>query len=232
MTAETDHGGTGPKRPGRQDSYLSPLEIRKQRLGGLPLLDPQGQTPYKSGSSRAGASQVALVVKNLPASAGDIRDEGSIPASGRSPGGGHGSPLQYSGLENPVDRGAWQAAVHGVAKGWTQLKQLSTHAHRAGRGRLLQPPRLEPRKAGDRTRTQQGPSSALTANKAEMARLLVTESQFSQFSRSVVSNSLRPHGPQHIRPPCPSPTPRVYSNSCPDGDCNHEIKRYSLEGKL
>ena len=174
---------------------------------------------------------MALVVKNLPASAGDIRDEGSIPASGRSPGGGHGSPLQYSGLENPVDRGAWQAAVHGVAKGWTQLKRLSIHAHRAGGGRFLQPPRLDPRKAGNRTRTQQGPSSALTANKAGMARLLVTDSQFSQFSRSVVSNSLRPHGPQHIRPPCPSPTPRVYSNSCPDGDCNHEIKRHLLLGR-
>ena len=51
-------------------------------------------------------SQVALVVKNLPAKAGDIRDSGSISGSGRSPGGGHGSPLQYSCLENPMDRGA------------------------------------------------------------------------------------------------------------------------------
>ena len=48
----------------------------------------------------------ALVVKNTPANAGDIRDEGSIPRSGRSPGGGHGNPLQYSYLENPMDRGA------------------------------------------------------------------------------------------------------------------------------
>ena len=53
-----------------------------------------------------GASQVALVVKNLPANAGDVRDEGSIPGLGRSPGGGHGSPLQYSCLENPMDREA------------------------------------------------------------------------------------------------------------------------------
>ena len=55
------------------------------------------------------ASQVALVVENLPASARDIRDGGSISVSGRPPGGGHGHPLQYSCLENPMDRGAWQA---------------------------------------------------------------------------------------------------------------------------
>ena len=52
-----------------------------------------------------------LVVKNLPTNAGDIRDVGSITGSGISPGGGHGNPLQYSCLENPMDRGAWQAAV-------------------------------------------------------------------------------------------------------------------------
>ena len=67
-------------------------------------------------------SQVVLVVKNLPANAGDIRDSGSIPMSGRSPGGGHCNPLQYSCLENPMDRGAWRAAVHGVAKNRTRLK--------------------------------------------------------------------------------------------------------------
>jgi len=66
-----------------------------------------------------GASQVVLVVKNLPASAGDIRDAGSIPGLGRSPGGGHGNPLQYSCLQNPMDRGAWRATVHGVTKSWT-----------------------------------------------------------------------------------------------------------------
>ena len=65
------------------------------------------------------ASQVALVVNNLPANAGDIRDTGSIPMSGRSPGEGHGNPLQFSYLENPMDRGAWWATVHGVAKSWT-----------------------------------------------------------------------------------------------------------------
>ena len=65
------------------------------------------------------ASQVALVVKNSPASAGDARDSGSIPGSGRSSGGGPGNPLQYSCLENPMDRGAWRATVHGVPKSWT-----------------------------------------------------------------------------------------------------------------
>ena len=67
-----------------------------------------------------------LVVKNLPASAEDIRDVGSIPGSGRSPGGGHGNSLQYSCLENLVDRRAWWATDHGVTKSWTQLKRLST----------------------------------------------------------------------------------------------------------
>ena len=62
------------------------------------------------------ASQVALVVKNLPANVGDIRDTSSIPGSERSPGGGHGNPLQYSCLENPMDRGAWWATVCGVSK--------------------------------------------------------------------------------------------------------------------
>ena len=72
------------------------------------------------------ASQVALVVKNSPANAGDIRDMGSIPGSGRSPGEGNGNPLQYSCPENPMDRGAWRATVHGVAKSQARLKQLST----------------------------------------------------------------------------------------------------------
>ena len=62
------------------------------------------------------ASQVVLVVKNLPANAGDIRDLGLIPGLGGSPGEGHVNPIQYSCLENPMDRGAWQAAVHGVAQ--------------------------------------------------------------------------------------------------------------------
>ena len=76
-------------------------------------------------------SQVALVVKNPPASAGDIRDAGSIPGSGRSRGGGHGNPLQCSCLENPLHRGAWWVTVHTIAKSQTQLKWLNVHPSRA-----------------------------------------------------------------------------------------------------
>ena len=62
---------------------------------------------------------MALVVKKLPAKAGDVG--GSIPMTGRSPGEGNDNPLQYSCLENPVDRGAWRATVHEVAQSQTQL---------------------------------------------------------------------------------------------------------------
>ena len=71
---------------------------------------------------------VLIVVKNPPANAGTIRNVGSIPGSERSPEGGHGNPFQGSSLENPMDRGAWWATVHAVAKNHTQLKQLSIHA--------------------------------------------------------------------------------------------------------
>ena len=73
--------------------------------------------------------QVVLVVKSPTASAGDIRDAGLIPGSGRSLEGWNGNPLQYSGLGNPMDRGAWRAIVHRAAKNWTWLKQLSTCMH-------------------------------------------------------------------------------------------------------
>ena len=67
------------------------------------------------------------MVKNQPpTNTGDIRDTGSIPGSGRSPG-GDGKPLQYSCLENPLDRGTWQATVHRAANSWSELKGLSTH---------------------------------------------------------------------------------------------------------
>ena len=61
---------------------------------------------------------MALVVKNPPANAGNIRDMGLIPGLGRSPGGGHDNPFQYSCLKNPMDRGAWQTTIHRVAKSW------------------------------------------------------------------------------------------------------------------
>ena len=68
-----------------------------------------------------GDSQVALDVKNLPANAGNVRGACLISGLGRSPGGGHGNPLQYSCLENPKDNGAWWAMVHWVINSWTQL---------------------------------------------------------------------------------------------------------------
>ena len=74
------------------------------------------------------ASQVALVVKNPPANAGDVRDKRLIPGLGRWPRAGHGNPLQYSCLENPMDRRAWQTTVHGVTKSRTWLRRLRTCA--------------------------------------------------------------------------------------------------------
>ena len=65
--------------------------------------------------------QSGSAVKNLPANAGDAGEVGSIPGLGRSPGGGHGNPLQYSCLENPMDGGAWRATAHQVAKSQTRL---------------------------------------------------------------------------------------------------------------
>ena len=76
--------------------------------------------------SSGGSSQMALGIKNPPANVRDIRDvgliprdTGLIPGSGRSPGEGHGNPLQYSRLGNPMDRGAWQDIIHGFAQSWT-----------------------------------------------------------------------------------------------------------------
>ena len=73
------------------------------------------------------ASQVALAVNNLPACAGDARDTGLISGWERSPGGQNNNPLQYSCLENPMDRGAWWATGHRVAKSQTRLKQFSMY---------------------------------------------------------------------------------------------------------
>ena len=67
------------------------------------------------------------MVKKSPANAEDKKDSGLIPGSGRSPGGEHGNPFQYSCLDNSMDRGAWWATVHGVAKSWTGLNRLSMH---------------------------------------------------------------------------------------------------------
>ena len=69
-----------------------------------------------------------LVVNNLYVNAGDVRDSDLISGLGRYPGGENSNSLQYSCLENPMDRGAWQTTVHRVSKSQTQLKQLSMHA--------------------------------------------------------------------------------------------------------
>ena len=80
------------------------------------------------------------MVKNPPASAGNAKDTilgsilGSIAGSGRSPGEGHGNPFQYSCLEDPMDRGAWQAMVHKIAKSRTRLQQLSMYARKISVG--------------------------------------------------------------------------------------------------
>ena len=84
-------------------------------------------------------SQVALVVKNLPTKAGDVRDVGSVPGWGRPPGGGHGNPVQYSCLENPMDGGAWRATVTGsqrVRCNWSMSMRVHTsdnHYHQLPR---------------------------------------------------------------------------------------------------
>ena len=82
------------------------------------------------------ASQAVLVVKNPPANAGDLGDVGSIPGSGRSPGGGLGHPFQYSCLENPMNRGAWQAIVHRVSKNWTWLSTFAGNCNTSKTSRL------------------------------------------------------------------------------------------------
>ena len=74
-------------------------------------------------------TRVVLAVKSLPASVGDAREVSSIPGSGRSPEDGNGNPLQYSCLENFMDRGAWWAIVHEVTKSWTRLRDSHFHFH-------------------------------------------------------------------------------------------------------
>ena len=116
-------------------SYICPLYILYKTflvcfahspLGCLLPYCLDARTLYGIDTVLFGAFQVALVVKNLPDNAGDLRNAGSIPGSGRSLGGGNGNPLQYSCLENPMDRGAWWVTVDGVANSWTQLSMNST----------------------------------------------------------------------------------------------------------
>ena len=117
-------GGGSGKKKSISCSVMS-SSLRPHGLQPASLLCPWN-SPGKN--IEVGCHYLLQVVKNPPANAGDLRDEGSIPGSGRSPGGEYGNPLQYSCLENTMDRGAWWATVHGVAKSWTRLKGLSMQA--------------------------------------------------------------------------------------------------------
>ena len=172
-----------------------------------------------------------LEVKNPPANTGNIRDAGMIPVLGRSPGGGHGNPLQYSCLENPMDRGAWRATVYRVTKSQTWPKQLSfRHAH-TQRFKNTKQVFLKQNNKGTKLLVGwgevEGCESGLSLSHTSIFTSVFTPSVFAsislgsgqfssvQSSRSVVSDSLRPHELQHAKPPCPSPTPGVHSDSRP-----------------
>ena len=129
------------------------------------------------------------VVKNPPANTGDARDVDSIPGLGRSPGEGNGNLLQNSCLGNPMDKGAWWATVNGVTKESNMTERLTTTIH------LIYTLGY---------RDHNGKTDRPIQNFSSV-----------QFRSSVMSNSLRPHESQHVRPPCPSPTPGLHSNSCP-----------------
>ena len=129
---------------GKEVSWKKEQQVQRPRgwirLGGL--VEQQGGTwkDRRRGFREPLSTElhVALLVKNLPANAGDIRDVGSIPGLERCPRGRHGNPLQYSRLENSMDRGAWRATVDGVAKNQTWLEQLSTQIHRCTYAQNLQ----------------------------------------------------------------------------------------------
>ena len=104
-------------------TLLGVLQGLSALLGWEPGWKLEGDLMDSYQWSMCRASQVVLVVKNLPASVGDMRDQGSIPGLGRCPGGGCGNWFHYSYLGNPMDSGAWQATVHRVAKSQTQLKR-------------------------------------------------------------------------------------------------------------
>ena len=97
----------------------------------------KGKVCFILDDGNQGFSQVVVVVKNPPANVGDKRDMGSIPGSGGYTGEGHGNPLQYSCLENPMDRGPWWATVHRIIKSQTWLRQLSIQNTTKGKGKPL-----------------------------------------------------------------------------------------------
>ena len=122
------------QRKGKAGSYIGGLPVSRQPflVSRMPIQITCFQMAYISPPNLPPQASifsipvmVALVVKNLPTNTGDIRNMGLIPGSGRSPGGGHDNPLQYSCLENPMDRGACWVTDLGVIKSQTRLKQLS-----------------------------------------------------------------------------------------------------------
>ena len=135
------------------------------------------------------------MVKNLPVNDRDARDVGLIPGLGRCPREGNGNPLQYCCLESPMDRGAWWATAHGVTRVRYNLVTKSPPG-----GSVVRIP---------------GFHCCVLHSIPGWGPEIPQAASSVQFSRSVVSDSLRPRGLQHARPPCPSPTPGVYSDSCP-----------------
>ena len=110
--------------PETVESLMSPEKKEIREKGGDVMGFPGG----------ASGREPACHAGEVRTYVGDVRDAGSFSGSRRSSGGGHGNPLQYSCLENPMDWGAWQATVHGVAQNWTRRKWLSMHACRKSRG--------------------------------------------------------------------------------------------------
>ena len=107
--------------PGREESIRIEDMLRRVLRESQILREEKGSISHNMFTLKVinnTGFPVGLVVKNPPANAGDV---GSIPGLGRSPGGGNGNPFQYSYLGNPMDRGAWRAIVHGVAKSHTRL---------------------------------------------------------------------------------------------------------------
>ena len=103
MLMSSEHG-MHKVRPATKERKYKKVAIKVTELKNITIAEKNTLEGFSKG----------LVVENLPANAGDVRDAGSIPGLGRSPGGGHGNPFQYSCLENPMDRGAWREAVHRV----------------------------------------------------------------------------------------------------------------------
>ena len=146
------------------------------------------------------------MVKNPPDNAGDIRDVGSIPGLGRSPGGGHGNPLQ-SCLENPMDRGALRATDHGVAQSQTRLSDLAKHTRAA----LTQPQRpLTPAPAGSWAPTHQPPRHLFAG--AALSAFLLRETLYGPLSPlnpppAERTSRAQPSAPS--RAPAPAPPRRL-----------------------